>query len=186
MNHRITKRTVLVAALIAPVVVLGGVAAADPAPTGHASVASQSKHGLTTDARTVFLGAMFGQGPVAKLVYDKLPSSTPDVVAAAEELTTRVDQVYPGTVQSVSDAIATGSPAAITTALDAAAARLKSLAGDSSGADRLISPDCVLLLVAVAAAGAIWIFWVVPAAAMTENTRLERDRAALNLATRVS
>ncbi|MEV6243195.1 hypothetical protein [Lentzea sp. NPDC051838] len=186
MNHRITKRTALVAALIAPVVVLGGVAAADPAPAGHASVVSQSKRGLSTDARTVFLGAMFGQGPIAKVVYDKLPSSTPDVVAAAEELTTKVEAAYPGTLQSVYDAIATGSPAAVTTAMDTAAGRLKSLAGNGEGAERLISPDCVLLLVAVAAAGAIWIFWVVPAAAMTENTRLERDKAALNLATLVS
>jgi len=186
MNHRITKRTVLIAALIAPVVVLGGVAAADPAPTGHTSVVSQNKRVLNTDARTIFLGAMFGQGPVAKLVYSKLPETTPDVAAAAEELTTKVDAVYPGTVQSVADAVATGSPAAITTALDTAAERLKALAEGTSGADRLIRPDCVLLLIAVAAAGAIWIFWVVPAAAMTENTRLERDRAALNLATLVS
>ena len=113
------------------------------------------------------------------LPYDRPPLSKEVLRAETDEVALKPAEFYDE--NDITVLLGAGA-----TALDTAAERLKALAEGTSGADRLIRPDCVLLLIAVAAAGAIWIFWVVPAAAMTENTRLERDRAALNLATLVS
>lgn len=179
MGYRIANRTGIIAALLAPVVMLGGVAAAQPAPSAQTSTGSENKRHVTTDAQTIFRGALFGLGPVAKLVNDNPPDPTPELSDAAERLTTEVDRVYPGTVQSVADAVATGSPQAVKATLTTATARLNSLINATSGPTRLISPNCVLLVFV------LWVLWVLPDALTSEQTRLDQERAALALATQV-
>jgi hypothetical protein len=195
------KRHAVLVALTAGAVVLAGVTVdnvAEAAPIAASAVAPAANHQPTadpaanhqpvppsavadssamTDPRQVWLGAVFGQGPVGTVMGAPASLSTPDLVTEANTLTSEVEKKYPGTIDSISAAIATGSPVAVTDALNTAGQRLESLPDPSKQAQALISPNCGVFAIVLLIA--LWVF--VPAVANDSNSQLKVEQEAQQL-----
>ncbi|MEU3451952.1 hypothetical protein AB0H29_32760 [Streptomyces thermolilacinus] len=177
------KKIRLLVWLVAAAVLAAGVSvanAAQPPPVAVRSGAAAAKP-LETDARTVFRGVFFAQGPVGEKLRTGTVGPAGRDRMAAEELMDLLDDRYPGTVRSVSDAIATRNPQKADTALTVAAHRLRRVTG-GGGSSSLTSPRCLALAVAVWYAGAFWTLFWLPVAATPEN-RLKRERAVAKMIT---
>ncbi|MCP9987399.1 hypothetical protein LUX01_12550 [Streptomyces sudanensis] len=171
--------------LVAVAVLTAGVSAAGaaqppPVPVRSGAAATTS---LETDARTVFRGVFFAQGPVGEMLRTGTVGPAGRDRVAAEELMDLLDDRYPGTVRSVSDAIATRNPQKADAALTVAAHRLRRITG-GGGSSSLTSPRCLALAVAVWYAGAFWTLFWLPVAATPEN-RLKRERAVAKMITAI-
>ncbi|URM89784.1 hypothetical protein LUW75_07010 [Streptomyces sp. MRC013] len=179
------KKVRLLVWLVATAVLAAGVSvanAAQPPPVPAGAGAAGAKP-LETDARTVFKGVFFAQGPVGEMLRTGSVDPAGGDRVAAEELMDLLDDRYPGTVRSVSDAIATRHPQKADAALTVAAHRLRRVTG-GGGSSSLTSPRCLALAVAVWYAGAFWTLFWLPAAATPEN-RLKRERAVAKMITAI-
>jgi hypothetical protein len=138
---------VVPALAIGAVTVANGVATAAPAPARTAAVQT------AWTPKQLMEGIFFDLGPVGALLpQSDFPNHTTATAADAtayDQLIAHVDASYPGTSQSVANAIASHNPLTVRTALTTAAHELGALA-TTSNVQSLLTPNCLALVVVVA------------------------------------